>query len=157
MQFLAKIVKDCESRGIFRTQQNMNTEYCSEYVSGSVNYFRRELNLRCLTGFWVRLWYKLVFSFGQTDCLITELKFRFLLFWWNIFHSSLHVNYRFPKRPLYHIAQSIAHSVIDYLFCFAYIIVCFHSYFSWICNHFRLLCFHLWTPRFYLESYVKVS
>ena len=29
----------------------LNTEYCSEYASGSVNYFRKKLHLRCLTGF----------------------------------------------------------------------------------------------------------
>ena len=81
MQFLVKI--DRESRGIFRTQQNikmelfaekvnsfwsfmfiifvksailcskyvLNTDYCFEYVSGSVNYFRKEPYLRCLTWF----------------------------------------------------------------------------------------------------------
>ena len=92
MQFLVKIVKDCESRGIFRTQQNikmelfaekvngfqpfiifvksaildvLNTEYCSEYVSGSVNYFRKKLHLRCLTRFYIYLWHKVVSSFGR--------------------------------------------------------------------------------------------
>ena len=29
----------------------LNTECCSEYASGSVNYFRKKLHLRCLTGF----------------------------------------------------------------------------------------------------------
>ena len=150
MQLLVKIVKDCESKGIFRTQQNIKMElfaekvnsfqpfiifvkstildeYYPEYVSGSVNYFRKELHLRCLTGFWIRLWYKVVFLFGQIDCLINELKFHFLLFWWNVFHSSLHVNYRFPKRPLYHIAQSIAHSVMSifFLFCLHHCLLSF--------------------------------
>ena len=44
----------------------LNTEYCFEYVSGSVNYFREELHLRFLTGFWIiRLWHKVVFSLGR--------------------------------------------------------------------------------------------
>ena len=45
----------------------LTIEYCSEYVSGSVNYFRKELHLRCLTGFWIRLWHKVVFSFGRNS------------------------------------------------------------------------------------------
>ena len=33
----------------------LNTEYCSECASGSVNYFSKELHLRCLTGFLILL------------------------------------------------------------------------------------------------------
>ena len=83
MQFLVKIVKHCESRGIYRTQQNikmelfaenvdgfqpfiifvksafldvlntciLNTEYCFEYVSGSVNYFPMSFILDVWLGF----------------------------------------------------------------------------------------------------------
>ena len=68
MQFLMKIVKDCESKmEIFAEKVNgfkpfiifvksaildaLNTEYCSEYLSGSVIYFRKERHLKCLTGF----------------------------------------------------------------------------------------------------------
>ena len=110
MQFLMKIVKDCESRSICRTQQNikiwlfvqkvngfqlsavhyfckkhhprcskyiLNTEYCSEYVSESVNYFHREFHFRCLTGFWIRLWHKVVFLLGG-NCESNYVKWRLL-------------------------------------------------------------------------------
>ena len=39
----------------------------SEYASGSVNYFCKKLNLGCLFGFWIRLWLKVVFSFGRNS------------------------------------------------------------------------------------------
>ena len=36
-------------------------------VTGRVNYFRKELHLRYLTGFQIRPWYKVVFSFGRNS------------------------------------------------------------------------------------------
>ena len=36
-------------------------------VTGRVNYFRKELHLRYLTGFQIRPWHKIVFSFGRNS------------------------------------------------------------------------------------------
>ena len=41
----------CKKRYLRCSGYVLNTEYCYEHVSGSVNYFRKELHLRCVTGF----------------------------------------------------------------------------------------------------------
>ena len=55
MQFLVKIVKDCESRGIFRTQQNIKMELFAEKVNGFQLFiiFVKIAILDVLNTFWI--------------------------------------------------------------------------------------------------------
>ena len=55
MQFLVKIVKDCESRGIFRTQQNIKMELFAEKVNGFQPFiiFVKSAILDVLNTFWI--------------------------------------------------------------------------------------------------------
>ena len=53
--FLVKIVKDCESRGIFRTQQNIKMELFAEKVNGFQPFiiFVKSAILDVLNTFWI--------------------------------------------------------------------------------------------------------
>ena len=55
MQFLVKIVQDCESRGIFRTLQNIKTELFAEKVNGFQPFiiFVKSAILDVLNMFWI--------------------------------------------------------------------------------------------------------
>ena len=94
MQFLVKTVKDCESRGVFRTQQNIKIEIFVEKVNGFQSFiiFVKSATFDVLNMFWILntvlnmslealttfatsfildvwlgsrfLWHKVIFSFG---------------------------------------------------------------------------------------------
>ena len=55
MQFLVKIVKDCESRGTFRTQQNIKMGLFAEEVNGFEPFiiFVKSAILDVLNTFWI--------------------------------------------------------------------------------------------------------
>ena len=55
MQFLVNIVKDCESRGTFRTQQNIKMELFAEKVNGFQPFiiFVKSAILDVLNTFWI--------------------------------------------------------------------------------------------------------